>query len=45
MSLEQRIASVASTLFLPEFSFAANQFQAEHVNSQIIREFELLGAN
>jgi len=29
MSLEKRIASVARTLFLPEFSFAANTFQVE----------------
>jgi hypothetical protein len=29
MSLEKRIASVARTLFLPEFSFAANKFQVE----------------
>jgi hypothetical protein len=29
MSLEKRIASVAMTLFLPEFSFAANKFQIE----------------
>ena len=36
MSLEQRIASVARTLFLPEFSFAANQFQSEHK-----RQYEL----
>ena len=27
MSLEKRIASVARTLFLPEFSFASNKFK------------------
>jgi hypothetical protein len=31
MSLEKRIAAVARTIFLPEFSFAANKFQVEKV--------------
>jgi len=29
MSLEKRIAAIARTIFLPEFSFAANRFQVE----------------
>src|SRR5438105_1983864 len=29
MRLEQRIAAIARTIFLPEFSFAANRFQVE----------------
>jgi hypothetical protein len=31
MSLEQRIAAIARTIFLPEFSFASNKFQVEKV--------------
>ncbi len=31
MSLEKRIAAIARTIFLPEFSFAANKFQVEKV--------------
>ncbi len=29
MSLEKRIAAIARTIFLPEFSFAANKFPVE----------------
>jgi len=35
MSLEQRIASVARTLFLPEFSFAANKFKVKEGESEL----------
>ena len=31
MSLEKRIAAIARTIFLPEFSFASNRFQVEKV--------------
>ena len=31
MSLEKRIAAIARSIFLPEFSFASNQFQVEKV--------------
>ena len=31
MSLEKRIAAIARTIFLPEFSFAANKFQVDKV--------------
>jgi hypothetical protein len=35
MSLEQRIASVARTLFLPEFSFAAYKFRVKEGESEL----------
>jgi hypothetical protein len=35
MSLEKRIASVARTLFLPEFSFASNKFKVPEGESEL----------